>query len=74
MKRLDRYIFTQFLQNFGASFIILMGIFIFQMIWLFIDNLAGKGLDLLVIGKFIFYMIPDLTERYFPWRFYFPRY
>ena len=66
MKRLDRYIFFQFLQNFGASFVILMAIFIFQMIWLFIDNLAGKGLDPLVIGKFIFYMIPDLTEKVLP--------
>jgi len=66
VKRLDRYIFFQFLQNFGASFVILMAIFIFQMIWLFIDNLAGKGLDLWVIGKFIFYMIPDLTEKVLP--------
>lgn len=45
---------------------ILMLIFIFQMIWLFIDDLAGKGLDLFIIGKFVFYMLPDLIEKVLP--------
>ena len=28
-----------------------MFIFIFQTIWLFIDDLAGKGLDIVIIGN-----------------------
>lgn len=36
------------------------------MIWLFIDDLAGKGLDIGIIGKFVFYMLPDLTEKVLP--------
>ena len=43
-----------------------MFIFIFQTIWLFIDDLAGKGLDFIIIAKFLFYLLPDLTEKVLP--------
>ncbi|WP_373518643.1 LptF/LptG family permease [Pricia sp.] len=43
-----------------------MFIFVFQTIWLFIDDFAGKGLDVVIIGKFFFYMIPSLTEKVLP--------
>lgn len=66
MRILDRYIVSRFLFNFVSSFVILMFIFIFQTIWLFIDDLAGKGLDILIIGKFLFYLIPNLTEKVLP--------
>ncbi|WP_297707415.1 LptF/LptG family permease [uncultured Eudoraea sp.] len=57
---------NQFLYNFFSSFLILMFIFIFQTIWLFIDDLAGKGLDVIIIGKFLFYLLPNLTEKVLP--------
>ncbi len=44
----------------------MMLIFIFQSIWLFIDDLAGKGLDMAIIGKFFFYKMPELTEKVLP--------
>ncbi|MGB5819289.1 MAG: LptF/LptG family permease [Saonia sp.] len=56
----------RFLFNFFSSFVILMFIFIFQTIWLFIDDLAGKGLDIMIIGKFLFYLMPNLTEKVLP--------
>jgi lipopolysaccharide export system permease protein len=43
-----------------------MFIFIFQTIWLFIDDIAGKGLDIVIIGKFLFYLLPNLTEKVLP--------
>jgi lipopolysaccharide export system permease protein len=43
-----------------------MLIFIFQTIWLFIDDFAGKGLDIVIIGKFLFYLMPNLTEKVLP--------
>ncbi len=43
-----------------------MFIFIFQTIWLFIDDLAGKGLDIVIIGKFLLYLMPNLTEKVLP--------
>ena len=66
MRILDQYILKRFLYNFCSSFVILMFIFIFQTIWLFIDDLAGKGLDIIIIGKFLFYLMPNLTEKVLP--------
>jgi lipopolysaccharide export system permease protein len=43
-----------------------MVIFIFQTVWLFIDDLAGKDLDIWIIGKFLFYLMPSLTEKVLP--------
>ncbi len=43
-----------------------MFIFIFQTIWLFIDDLAGKDLDLAIIGKFLFYYMPTLIDKVLP--------
>jgi lipopolysaccharide export system permease protein len=66
LKILDRYILSRFLFNFFSSFAILMLIFIFQSIWFFIDELAGKGLDLSIIGKFLFYYTPNLVPNVLP--------
>lgn len=66
MKILDRYILTTFLFNFFSSFLILMLIFIFQAIWLFIDDVAGKGLDIVIIGKFLLYLTPELMDKVIP--------
>lgn len=66
MRILDKYILSRFLSNLISSFVIMMFIFIFQSIWLFIDDLAGKGLDMLIIGKFFFYKMPELTEKVLP--------
>ncbi len=66
MRILDQYILNRFLYNFISSFVILMFIFIFQTIWLFIDDIAGKGLDIIIIGKFLFYLMPNLTEKVLP--------
>ncbi|MGX1929943.1 LptF/LptG family permease [Flagellimonas sp. 2504JD4-2] len=66
MKILDRYILSRFLYNFFSAFFILIVIFIFQGIWLFIDDLAGKGLGIVIIAKFIFYFIPTLVDKVLP--------
>lgn len=66
MRILDQYILKRFLFNFVSSFVTLMFIFIFQTIWLFIDDLAGKGLDIIIIGKFLFYLMPNLSEKVLP--------
>ncbi len=43
-----------------------MVIFIFQTVWLFIDDLAGKDLDIWIIGKFLFYYMPTLIDKVLP--------
>ena len=63
---IDRYILSRFLYNFFGSFTIMMVIFIFQTIWLFIEDLAGKDLDVWIIGKFLFYYTPTLVDKVLP--------
>ena len=43
-----------------------MFIFIIQTFWLFIDELAGKGLDILIIFKFLLYYSPKLIPLVLP--------
>jgi len=66
LKKLDKYILYRYLYNFMSSFLILMLIFIFQAIWFFIDEFAGKGLDFAIIGKFLFYYSPTLINKVLP--------
>ncbi len=66
MKILDRYILTTYLKTFFSVFIILMLIFVLQTIWLYIKELAGKDLDMVVILKFLFYFTPKLIPLVLP--------
>ncbi|MGY8966411.1 MAG: LptF/LptG family permease, partial [Flavobacteriales bacterium] len=43
-----------------------MFIFIIQTFWLFIDELAGKGLDMIIISKFLLYYSPKLIPLVLP--------
>ncbi|WP_407515549.1 LptF/LptG family permease [Tamlana fucoidanivorans] len=47
-------------------FIILMLIFVLQTVWLYIKELAGKDLDLIVIFKFLAYFMPKLIPLVLP--------
>ena len=66
MKILDRYIITTYLKTFLSVFIILMLIFVLQTIWLYIKELAGKDLDIIVIVKFLAYFMPKLIPLVLP--------
>ncbi|WP_346882521.1 LptF/LptG family permease [uncultured Algibacter sp.] len=66
MKILDRYILTSYLKTFISVFVILMLIFILQTIWLYIKELAGKELDIMVIVKFLVYFMPKLIPLVLP--------
>jgi len=66
LKILDRYILTSFLKTFLSVFMILILIFMLYIVWQFIKDLAGKELDLIVIAKFIFYILPSLVPLILP--------
>ncbi|NRD24198.1 YjgP/YjgQ family permease [Winogradskyella litoriviva] len=66
MKILDRYILITFLRTFFSVFIIFMFIFILQGVWLYIAELAGKDLDVMVTAKFILYYMPKLIPLVVP--------
>lgn len=43
-----------------------MFIFLLQAIWLYISELAGKDLDVWIIGRFLVYMMPNLIPMVLP--------
>ena len=66
MKILDRYILVTYLKTFFSLFIILMLIFVLQSVWLYITELAGKDLDIEIIGKFLLFVAPRTVVLVLP--------
>jgi lipopolysaccharide export system permease protein len=66
MKILDRYLLKTFLITFTSVFVILFFIFILQTVWLFISELAGKDLDVVLVFKFLLYSMPALVPLVLP--------
>lgn len=66
MKIIDRYIISSYLLRLISVFTICMFVFIIQTFWLYIDDLAGKGLDMIIIGKFLLYYSPKLIPLVLP--------
>ena len=55
MKRLYRYITKSFLGTFVLTFFIVVFIWVMQFVWLYIDDLVGKGLEFKIIAELLFY-------------------
>lgn len=66
MKILDKYLLKTFLSTFTTVFVILFFIFILQTVWLFIAELAGKDLDLIMIVKFLLFAMPRIIPLVLP--------
>ena len=66
LKILDKYLLKTFLGTFLTVFIILFFIFILQIVWLFIAELAGKDLDIVLILKFLLFKLPSLVPMVLP--------
>lgn len=66
MKILDKYLLQTFLSTFFTVFIILFFIFILQSVWLFIAELAGKDLDLVMVLKFLLFAMPRIIPLVLP--------
>lgn len=66
MKIIDKYILKTFAITFTTVFVILFFIFILQTIWLFIYDLAGRDLDLMLVIKFLLYGMPRIIPLVIP--------
>jgi lipopolysaccharide export system permease protein len=66
VKILDKYLLKTFLSTFFTVFIILFFIFILQSVWLFIAELAGKDLDLVMVLKFLLFAMPRIVPLVLP--------
>lgn len=66
MKILDKYLLKSFLTTFASVFVILFFIFVLQVVWLFISELAGKDLDISMILKFLLFKMPSVIPLVLP--------
>lgn len=55
MKILDKYIIKSFLRPFIATFLIVLFVLVMQTLWQTFENIAGKGVSLIFILKFLYY-------------------
>lgn len=55
MKILDKYILKSFLVPFTATFLIVLFVLVMQALWQAFENIAGKGISILFIFKFLYY-------------------
>ncbi|MCB9071420.1 MAG: LptF/LptG family permease [Prevotellaceae bacterium] len=55
IKRVDSYLFANFIQLFFATFFICLFIVVMQFLWLHVNDLVGKGLPMDVLLEFFFY-------------------
>lgn len=66
IKKLDIYILKNYLLLFAGTFFICLFIFIMQFIWVYIDDLVGKGLSWDVLAEFFFYASLTLVPMSLP--------
>ncbi len=66
MKIFDKYILKSFLQPFLATFFVVLFVLVMQALWLAFDEIAGKGIDLIFILKFLGYLSLILTPTALP--------
>jgi lipopolysaccharide export system permease protein len=56
IKRLDKLILRAFIGPFVATFFITLFVLVLQFFWLYIDDIVGKGVDMITIGKLVAYV------------------
>ncbi len=65
-KKLDKLILKAFIWPFLATFFITLFVFMMQILWKYIDDLVGKGLDLITLIKFLIYASATLVTLALP--------
>ncbi|MCW3090741.1 MAG: YjgP/YjgQ family permease [Ferruginibacter sp.] len=66
IKKLDQLILRSFIGPFIATFFIAFFVLMMQSLWKYIDDLVGKDLDLITIGKFLWYASASLLTLAMP--------
>lgn len=66
IKKLDIFVFRNFVTLFAGTFVISMFVVMMQFLWKYIDELVGKGLGVDVLAKFFFYAAETLVSMALP--------
>jgi len=56
MKKIDKLLLTSFIGPFAVSFFIALFVLIMQFLWLYIDDIAGKGVSIFIMLELIGYL------------------
>lgn len=66
IKKLDKLILRAFIGPFIATFFITLFVLVLQFFWLYIDDIVGKGVDLITIGKLMTYVAATVVPMALP--------
>ena len=66
MKKLDRLMISTFIGPFIVTFAIAMFVLLMQILWLYIDDIAGKGLGFFILVELIAYKCVGLIPMALP--------
>ena len=66
IKKLDKLILKSFIGPFIITFFIAFFVLMMQILWKYIDDLVGKGLDFITIGQFLWYASASLLTLAMP--------
>jgi lipopolysaccharide export system permease protein len=65
-KKLDLLIVKAFVGPFIATFFITLFVLVLQFFWLYIDDVVGKGIDALTVGRLVLYLSATLVPLALP--------
>lgn len=66
MKKLDKFLLKQFIGPFAAILLVVIFVLMMQFLWLYIDELVGKGLSLKIILEFLMWGICTILPMALP--------
>ena len=66
MKILDKYILKTFLAPFLATFLIVLFVLVMQLLWQTFESIAGKGISITFILKFLYYTSLSIIPQALP--------
>lgn len=66
LKKLDLLIIKAFIGPFIATFFITLFVLVLQFFWLYIDDIVGKGVDMLTVARLITYVSATLVPLALP--------
>ena len=66
IKKLDSLILKAFIGPFIATFFITTFVLVLQFFWLYIDDIVGKGIDLIIIAQLISYVAANVVPLSLP--------
>jgi lipopolysaccharide export system permease protein len=66
LKIADKYIIKSFLAPFLTTFLIILFVLVMQILWLRFDQIAGKGIEIGIILKFLAYLSLMMVPQTFP--------